>query len=52
MNPFIISIIPGIVLGLANGFYWRRQGHRGWHLFYLGTVAFYVLSVMILTKLK
>lgn len=50
-NPLIISLIPGIVLGVLNGLYWRSKGHRGWHLFYLGTIAFYVLSVLILTKI-
>ncbi len=50
-NPLIFSFIPGIILGTLNGLYWRSRGYRGWHLFYLGTIAFYVLSVMILNKL-
>jgi len=48
---FVISLIPGILLGVLNGIYWRKQGYRGWHLFYLGIVAFYTLSVMILNKI-
>jgi len=50
-NPLIFSLIPGLVLGILNGLYWRKQGYKGWHLFYLGTMAFYALSVMILKKI-
>jgi hypothetical protein len=50
-NPLIFSLIPALVLGILNGWYWRKQGYKGWHLFYLGTMAFYALSVMILKKI-
>jgi hypothetical protein len=50
-NPLIFSLIPALVLGVLNGWYWRKQGYKGWHLFYLGTMAFYALSVMILKKI-
>jgi hypothetical protein len=50
-NALTIALIPAVVLGTLNGFYWRKQGYRGWHLFYLGFMAFYALSVMILKKM-
>ena len=50
-NPLIFSLISALVLGILNGLYWRKQGYKGWHLFYLGTMAFYALSVMILKKI-
>ena len=50
-NPLIISIFPALVLGVANGIYWQRQGYKGWHLYYLGILAFYALSVIILQKI-
>jgi hypothetical protein len=43
--------MPALVLGILNGWYWRKQGYKSWHLFYLGTMAFYALSVMILKKI-
>lgn len=50
-NALTIALIPAVVLGTLNGIYWRKQGYRGWHLFYLGFMAFYALSVMILKKM-
>lgn len=50
-NPLLFSLIPAFVFGISNGYYWHRQGYKGWHLFYLGIIAFYALSVMILKKI-
>jgi hypothetical protein len=52
MNPFLISLIPAIILGVLNGIYWRKQGYRGWHLFYFGIIVFYGLSMMVFKFLK
>jgi hypothetical protein len=52
MNYLTIAIFPGVLLGMINGIYWKKQGYKGWHLFYLGTMAFYAMSVMILKFFK
>lgn len=48
MNPYLLGLIPAVILGCLNGYYWNRRGYKGWHLYYLGTIVFFCISVMII----
>jgi hypothetical protein len=48
MNKILIALIIALILGLINGFYWSKQGYRGWHIYFIGTIAFFGLISMIL----
>lgn len=51
-NPFVLAIIPAVLAGVLNGLYWRKRGYTGWHLYYLGAIAFYVISATVIRKLS
>lgn len=51
-NPFVLAIIPAVLAGILNGLYWRKRGYTGWHLYYLGGIAFYVICATAIKKLS
>jgi len=51
-NPFVLAIIPAVLAGVLNGLYWRKRGYTGWHLYYLGGIAFYVICATAIKKLS
>lgn len=44
---FFYPIAIGLALGTLNWLYWRKQGYTSFTFFFLGSVAFIALSVMI-----
>jgi hypothetical protein len=48
MNIFSISILVALFLGVINGYYWSKQGYRGWHIYFMGTIAFFGLILLFL----
>lgn len=44
---FFYPIVTGLALGTLNYLYWRKQGYTSFTFFFLGSVAFIALSVMI-----
>ncbi len=47
-NPLVLSIIPAIIIGLINGWYWRKQGYSMFtYSFYGSIVAFgFILTIV------
>jgi len=45
---YLIALIIGVSLGTLNSWYWYTQGYRGGKLFFLGTIAFFGITVLIL----
>lgn len=52
MNEIWLAVILSLILGSLNGYYWSRRGYRGWHLYFIGTIAIFGLIVLILKTLK
>lgn len=46
-KEYIIAFIIALVLGSLNSWYWYKNGYRGGKLFFLGTIAFFGIVVMI-----
>lgn len=42
-NPLILAIIPAIVLGFLNGYYWGKQGYNRVQYTILGMFIAYAL---------
>jgi hypothetical protein len=51
MNKLLLAALIGLFLGFLNGYYWSRQGYRGWHIYFLGSIAFFGLASMVLKYL-
>jgi uncharacterized membrane protein len=51
-HPLLLAIIPAVLAGILNGLYWRKRGYTGWHLYYLGAIAFYVICATAFKKLS
>ncbi|WP_165851355.1 hypothetical protein [Brumimicrobium aurantiacum] len=45
---YINAFIGGLILGGINSWYWYRKGYRGGKLFFLGTIAFFGVIMLIL----
>jgi len=45
---FIYALIAGLLLGGLNSWYWFTKGYRGGKLFFLGTIAFFGVIMLIL----
>ncbi|MES2587692.1 MAG: hypothetical protein V4622_01855 [Bacteroidota bacterium] len=52
MNNFLLAVLISLLFGLMNGFYWSKQGYKGWHIYFIGTIAFFGLYSMILKFMK
>jgi hypothetical protein len=45
---YLYAFIGGLILGGINSWYWFRNGYRGGKLFFLGTVGFFGIIMLIL----
>jgi hypothetical protein len=45
---YLFAFIGGLLLGILNSWYWYTQGYRGGKLFFLGTIAFFGIILLIL----
>lgn len=45
---YLYAIIVGLILGGLNSWYWHTKGYRGGKLFFMGTIAFFGIIVLIL----
>jgi len=45
---YLYALIAGFLLGSINSWYWYTQGYRGGKLFFLGTIAFFGVILLIL----
>lgn len=50
MSPwyYLYAFIGGIALSALNSWYWYKQGYRGGKLFFMGTIAFFGVIILIL----
>lgn len=46
-SVLLIAILPAILIGYLNGWYWSRQGHSRMQYTILGIFAAYALIVRI-----
>lgn len=44
-SPFVLGIIPAIVLGIFNGLYWKKQGYSQRQYTILGMFIAYAFIV-------
>ena len=49
---YLYAFIGGFVHGGINSWYWYRNGYRGGKLFFLGTIAFFGIAILILKVLN
>ncbi|HLV41876.1 MAG TPA: hypothetical protein VKY37_06340 [Brumimicrobium sp.] len=47
-QDFLYAFIGGLLFGGINSWYWYKKGYRGGKLFFLGTIAFFGILVLIL----
>jgi hypothetical protein len=52
MNKILLSFLIALAFGLINGYYWGKQGYKGWHIYFIGTIAFFGLVSMFLKFLN
>lgn len=45
---YLYAFIGGLILGGINSWYWYRKGYRGGKLFFMGTIAFFGIIMLIL----
>tara|TARA_B100000508_G_scaffold141093_1_gene146629 strand:+ start:151534 stop:151698 length:165 start_codon:yes stop_codon:yes gene_type:complete len=45
---YLYAVLGGLILGGLNSWYWYHQGYRGGKLFFMGTIAFFGIIVLIL----
>ncbi len=45
---YLYALIGGLVLGGLNSWYWYTKGYRGGKLFFMGTIAFFGIIMLIL----
>ncbi len=45
---FVVPIIPAILLGLLNHWYWKRQGKSNGQQLVLGILLFYGISFAVI----
>ena len=45
---YLFTFLGAMFLGALNSYYWYTQGHRGGKLFFLGTIAFFGIIMLIL----
>ncbi|WP_165366265.1 hypothetical protein [Brumimicrobium glaciale] len=50
MTPinYLYAFIGGLIFGGINSWYWYRNGYRGGKLFFMGTIAFFGVIMLIL----
>lgn len=50
MTPiyYLYAFIGGLILGGLNSWYWYKKGYRGGKLFFMGTIAFFGIIMLIL----
>ncbi|MFN5416520.1 MAG: hypothetical protein ACK5B9_05645 [Flavobacteriia bacterium] len=41
-----------LFLGIINGYYWSKQGYRGYTIYVMGTIGFFGLISMVLKFIK
>lgn len=42
-DPLILAILPAIILGFINGYYWSKQGYNRFQYTFLGAIMFYAI---------
>jgi len=47
MTLYLYPLIPGVLLGLLNWLYWRKQGYTSKAQLVLGILLFYAVSFAI-----
>ncbi|WP_165779269.1 hypothetical protein [Brumimicrobium salinarum] len=45
---YLYAFIGGLIFGGLNSWYWYTKGYRGGKLFFLGTIGFFGIIVLIL----
>lgn len=45
---FLYAFVIGLLLGSINSLYWYKKGYRGGKLFFLGTIAFFGIVVLLM----
>lgn len=50
MKVLIYPIIPAVIIGLLNYFYWRKKGYRSTTQLVLSMMVFYALFYLIFKK--
>lgn len=41
-NLYVIAILPGLVVGILNGLYWKKQGYDFFRYAFLGSIVAYI----------
>lgn len=52
MQNYIWAMLPALIAGSINSYYWYTRGYRGGKLFFMGTIAFYGITLLILNLFK
>jgi hypothetical protein len=47
MSLYLYPAIPGVILGILNWLYWRKQGYTSYTQLILGILLFYAVSFSI-----
>lgn len=47
MNKYLIITFISLVFGLINSIYWYSKGYRGGKLFFMGTIAFFGIAMLV-----
>jgi hypothetical protein len=47
MNKYLIIAIISLVFGFLNSLYWYTKGYRGGKLFFIGSIAFFGISMLV-----
>lgn len=45
---YLYAALGGIALGSLNSWYWYTKGYRGGKLFFMGSIAFFGIIMLIL----
>jgi hypothetical protein len=51
-NLLIYPLIPGIVLGTINWYYWKTKGYTAFTSLIMSWITFYAVSYLILKLLR